>query len=263
MALSREDKRFLIGLTVASAVLVVYFGPVRLALRAGIAAHKMRMVPLRQELYLREGSEPVEDVKRALAAHHEALAERLAELRRAVEFDPAAVLDPLDRADYVELSRALHSKLHSLRDSQATPTRVPRIFDPQGEIRQPADADDVPRLRRLLLLSYCILRSAVETRVDILDLRHGSAQPRPSRPRYLDRTHFTLRTQSTLDELAAFIHALSAPPRPGRPSSFLSIEALELARSTENPDLLEARITLAAIRVNPRVTLVTQTDEAR
>jgi hypothetical protein len=297
MPLSREDKRLLIGLGVALGLLVIYHVAVRGPLRSAIADRENQIRELQPQIerHFRKNAEPAAEVERTLAAYQSTLAERLNELRSTVEFDPDSLLDPLDApavgtpavrlhssaktpagaasrdapSRYLELSRKLDDRLKAARDKQPHPTRIPRLFDPQGA---PAVGILSPlRGRRQLAMAYRILRSAIETRVDVLELRTVLTRSESPAQRYLEKAQTTIKAQSTLDELAAFIHALSTPrgaAQPGtflsvgpQPSSFLSVGRLEITRSEENPDMLQSEITLVAVRARPHVTLVREGDE--
>jgi hypothetical protein len=258
MALSRDDKTFLIGLAAALAAVVLYRAAVRPALCRGDAAPETERLELQSQLgrLSDPAGEPADAAERALVAHESALASREAELHRALEFSPASVLDPFDPladphlspAAYAQLSRSLHARLATLRERKLNPTRLPAVFDPQGEVRPPADPARVPRLHRQLLIAYSVLARALDCRVDVLDLQTDPARSRAASPGVLDETRLTLKTQSTLDELAAFLHALSVSSHGGQPSAFLAVERLAIARSPDRPQLLHATLTLAALR---------------
>jgi hypothetical protein len=268
MRLSRDDKRFLVGLAAAAVVLGVYYGPIRAALRAPIADLQAKQEALREEHadLFRPGGQPVGDAEAALDAHAGALAQRLGELRRAVEFDPAAVLDPLDRGagtsaspqEYRQLSQSLHDKLRGVRDRQDTPTRIPPVFDPQGDIRAPVDAARVPALHLRLLAAYSALRAAVESHVDALDCQVERPPSQPDATAPLERIRLRLKLRGTLDELAAFLHRVSARTPGDRASRFLSVGHADIAPSRERSGMVEADLLLVAVRLNPQAAPATK-----
>jgi hypothetical protein len=261
MALAREDKHFLLGLAIVLALLLLYFGPGRIALSSRVALLQVHQHSLKEEnkRFFHEGGQPISDTERTLADHERFLAERLREVHGAVVFDPAAIVDPLDPAAdphggpdrYLQLSRSLHEKLKADLARLPNPPRLPSVFDPQGDVRAPDDPARVPDLHRQLLVAYSLLRRALDARVDILDLRSDPARGQPSQSRHLDGVRVSVKAEGTLDELAAFLHALSRAPKPPQRSQFLRIERLLLARSSERPELLQAELTLATLGVNP------------
>lgn len=252
MALAADDKRFLTGLAVAAALLAVYFGPVRLLLRGRAVAVRAQITSLRLEHkdLFGDDARPAADVERSLAAHLELMTERWGALQRAIEFDTASVLGPLDAgadpncgaAAYLELSRSLHAKIQALRERQTKQLRVPGVFDPQGEVRAPVAAARVPHLHRRLVASYVVLRCALEASVDVIELGPAPASEGTEAAR------LAVSVRGRLKELAAFLHAVSATPTQGLPSSFLSLERIDVARSPGEPELLRATMILAAVQ---------------
>jgi hypothetical protein len=267
MALAREDKRFVAGLTLAVAVLGLYSVAVRGPFRSAIGRHEREARALQPKIaphFRNPKATPFPRVQHELTKRSDDLAEQLARLVAAVEFDPGP-LDPAGReagpgADatvlYHRLSGELHGRVEAAAQKASPQVAVPRVFDPQGRISTPRDPARVPRLHRQLAMAYHILLAAIAHGVDIVDLRAPQVGLGDAREQaYLEELGVTVTASGDVDAFAAFVHALSQPPSGGGGSKLLSIRRLDIRAADGDGGKIGYEVTFVSVRTDPKATL--------
>jgi len=270
MALARDDKRFVAGLTLAVVVLGLYSVAVRGPFRAAISRREREARALQPKVdphFRNPKATPFPRVQRELTARRADLAEHLARLVAAVEFDPGPLAPAGGGASaaadatvlYHKLSGELHARVEAAAQEASPQVAVPRVFDPQGRIATPQDPAWVPRLHRQLVMAYQILLAAIAHGVDIVDLR---AQPRsPSDARgqaYLEEVGVAVTASGDLAAFAAFVHALSQPPSGGASPRFLCVRRLVVRAADGDGGKLGYGVTFVSVRTHPKARLASE-----